>query len=280
VARGKKSNPIDDIGKIVGGWLGGGARALDAAVNVGRSPGTNTQTAKAAEAVYNVLDTATNNGVTAIRNGPDAFQSYAQQQMLLMGLGIAAEPVAMAGGRALAKTGVAARIANRVTGKTVMVHGTPNKIVGDSLLPKYGSNAAPGESALFGWNPRSKNAKTTLAENAARYSEMSGRGPIEGIVPERNVVVAKVKTSKTNLGQPGSSPDFVRSSDPAKIVSVVKAPGSPGVTYESYIKELNKALRKAGSPIRGENPVGRLGDRVERIRRQLKYKLSDRNGVS
>lgn len=117
MARGKKSNPIDDIVNTVGGWLGGGARALDAAVNVGRSPSTNKQTAKAAEAVYNVLDTATNNGVTAIRNGPDAFQSYAQQQMLLMGLGIAAEPVAMAGGRALAKTGVARKVLPKVVQK-------------------------------------------------------------------------------------------------------------------------------------------------------------------
>jgi hypothetical protein len=91
------------------------------------------------------------------------------------------------------------------------------------------------------------------------------------------VVIAKVKTSATDVGKPGASKDFLRSTQPAKIVSVVKAPGTPGVTHETYIKELNKALRKAGAPIKGENAIGRLGDRVERIRRQRQYRRSDRN---
>jgi len=210
----------------------------------------------------------------------DAGGGQAEDVKSQLGLGAYTAAVgttaAIGAGIAAARSGVGARAVNKLTGKTVIVHGTPHKLVGKTLNPTRGSRANPDEVVLFGWNPRSKNAYGNLERSAAQYSRVSGRGDyVERSDFQRNVVIAKVKKSKTDLGKPGSNPDIIQSSAPAKIVSVVKAPKAGEVSEEVYRKQLYAALRKAGAPIGGKTSA-----KVGEIKRKIQYARSNRRSTS
>jgi hypothetical protein len=188
-----------------------------------------------------------------------------------LAVGAAGAKAAQVAGRAAVATGIPARAANKLTGRAVMVHGTGERLVGKQLRPRAGSPGSPSDAMVFGWNPMSKNSSQWLPENAANYSNrVGGEGP-----PDYNVVIGKVKKSKTDLGKPGSNPNIIRSSAPVDIKQVVKSPGATGVSYETYAKELERALKKAGAPTRGK-----LSNKINDAKRRAAYKRSDKGGVS
>lgn len=178
---------------------------------------------------------------------------------------------AIGAGVAAVRSGRVAQAANKLTGRAVMVHGTGERLVGNQLRPKAGSPGSPSDAMVFGWNPGSKNSSQWLPENAANYSSrVRGEG-----LPDYNVVIGKVKKSKTDLGKPGSNPNIIRSSAPVNIKQVVKSPGATGVSYETYAKELDRALKKAGAPTRGK-----LSNKIKDAKRRAAYRRSDKGGVS
>ena len=113
MARGKKQNPIDDISKTVGGWLGGAARSLNVLATGDKNPSMNPTTRKGIRAVQGGLNVASGGGVTAIQQGPDAVVRYANTQIALYGLGeVAGEVIPAAVSRA-AKTRAGQAITNK-----------------------------------------------------------------------------------------------------------------------------------------------------------------------
>jgi len=285
----RKQNPIKDIGNQVGSWLGGAARAYADITDRSRDvqPGRLPQVQAALDAtraIGKVVDTATGGFGGAVvsdaqrmaKTGSSTPSALYKTAAVNLAAGAVGAKAAQVAGRAVAATGIPARVVNKLTGETVIVHGTPHKLVGKTLNPTRGSRANPDEVVLFGWNPKSKNAYGNLERSAAQYSRVSGRGDyVERLDFQRNVVIAKVKKSKTDLGKPGSNPDIIQSSAPAKIVSVVKAPKAGEVSEEVYRKQLHAALRKAGAPIGGKTSA-----KVGEIKRKIQYARSNRRSTA
>jgi len=86
----KPKNPIDDIAKTVGGWLGGGAKSLNTFLTGDRNPTLNPQTRAGIRATQRGLDIASGGGVSAAQQGPGAFARYANTQIGLYGAGVVA----------------------------------------------------------------------------------------------------------------------------------------------------------------------------------------------
>jgi len=259
----RKKNPLDDVAKTVGNWLGGAARAYADITDRSRDdqPGRAARVQAALDAtraIGKVADAATGGfGSAAVsdaqrmaKTGSSTPSALYKTAAVNLAAGVGGAKAAQVAGRAVAATGIPARAVNKLTGKTVMVHGTGERISGKVLLPAKGSVASPNTSVVFGWNPQSKGSQRGLgnmtddwvAELAGNYSKKSSSGNI----PEYNVVVGKVKKSLTDLGKPGSNPNIIRASGPVEIAQVVKSSGAPGVSFDVYSKELNKALRRAG----------------------------------
>ena len=76
----RKSNPINDIGNTVGGWLGGAAKSLNTFLTGDKNPTINPTTRRAIGATQEVADVLSGGGVAAAKAGPDAFQRYAVTQ--------------------------------------------------------------------------------------------------------------------------------------------------------------------------------------------------------
>lgn len=264
MARKAPKNPINDIVDTVGSWLGGSRGAV-----------TNPQVRAAMDAtraIGKVVDTATGGFGQAVVSDAQRMAASgsstpsALYKTAAVNLGAAAAGVGAA--KVVAKTGVAARVANKLTGKTVMVHGTGNPLEGTALRPVGGSPGSPDESVVFGWNPRYKGAKDTVPTNVQEYAAKTWN---MSDTPQYNVVIGK--GSRRAVTKVEGNPAILKSTKPVEIKAVVKA----DVDYETYIKNLSRELKKAGAPLKGNSNFGPVGDRVERMVRQRKYNRSNRN---
>jgi len=213
----------------------------------------------------------------------DAGGGQMEQVRAELGLGAYAFGVGAAGaigaGVAAVKSGrvvnpvAAAR--NAVKGERVVVSGTAFPIKGKTLQPTSGSNYSAAvknnEALVFGFNPRNPGASRNVPGGAEYYA---GRGfneatglPIHN--PQYNVVVGT--TPKKAVTKVSGGQGVVTSSAPVKISGVVKAPSPQGsVTYDQYVKALQKEIRKAGSSLRGEQ--NRLAKRMKEIRESKKIR--------
>jgi len=72
--------------------------------------------------------------------------------------------------KAIKSSGGPARIANAVTGKKVVVHGSPTTKI-KSIKPTSGSPGAPTETVGWGWNPARKGSSQYLVGNAQEYAK-------------------------------------------------------------------------------------------------------------
>jgi hypothetical protein len=275
----KKQNPIDDLAKNVGGWLGGAARTFadltdSSRDNAPRTKGTqkfiegSRMIGRAADALTGGFGSAALKDARKGSSVPSNLLKTAAVNLAAGGVAYGAAKTAGAAGRAVVAGGYVAPVVNKLTGQTVIVHGTGAKLKGPVLIPRAGSPGSPDEAVVFGWNPRAKGAKdllpTMISEYAAKVKKFDD-------VPQYNVVIGKAPSRAVK--QAADLPTVVKSTEPVQIRAVVKT----NTDYETYIKNLTRELKKAGAPLRGDSNFGRLGDRVERIRRQRQYRRSDRN---
>ena len=137
--------------------------------------------------------------------------------------------------KAVKSTGAPAKLANIVTGKKVVVHGSPTKNI-KSINPTSGSRGAPGETVGWGWNPAKKGMKTAIANNAQGYSQGSG-----------SLYVAKASKRATKFAE-GSGKAITKSTKPMKVVKEIQVSGKSQTQIQ---KELKDALKKSGSPAKG-----------------------------
>jgi hypothetical protein len=248
----KPKNPINDIVDTVGGWLGG------------RGPGTNPQVQAAMDAtraVGKVVDTATGGfGQALISDAQRMAQSGSSTPSALyktaaVNLGAAAAGVGAAKvvGKAASKvveSGVPARVANKVTGQQVIVHG--GKVRGLSQIdPRIPSNFPAGNRAVYGMNPEytilargmpepTPSRPLKLAEIANEYAEGG------------SAYVAKVpKTSITNPASVGSKAKVavIQSTSPAKVVAEIPLSGTSAAQLAKQQQAILRAAKRAGAKI-------------------------------
>lgn len=266
----RKQNLVNDILDTAGAWLGGNRGTVNPQVQrVQRDLGKVAQTVDTYG--FGGLGQAALRDIENFKQGGSLPTNLAKTAAVNLAAGAVGAKAAQVAGRAVAKTGVPARVANKLTGKTVLVHGTGNKLEGTALRPVGGSPGAPNEKVVFGWNPRYKGAKDTIPINVQEYAAKTWN---MGNVPEYNVVIGKAPSRAVTKVE--GNPAILKSTEPAKIEAVVKA----NVDYETYVNNLNKALKKAGAPLRGDSRFGPMGDRVERIRRQMQYRRNNRNSTA
>jgi len=198
---------------------------------------------------------------------------------VVQGLGFAA------GGKAgkpavegVKNTGIPARIAKKVKGETVVVHGTGRPIVGNTINPKAGSAYSPDVPAAFAWNTQYGSGKTggqnwmhqALQEYSNRpYINAQGRS----VPGEGNIVIGKTKTK--NAIPELSSNSVVASKKPIKITKVIKEEPIGAKVYEQreiFIKELKKAGVKTKS-----GPVKSMLDKAEAAKLAKRQRKANKN---
>jgi len=291
----KPKNPINDIINTTSAWLGGNrgsipssgagaawqasARSAAQSANtkivkgLGEVPvqlgalgmGTSAQTQR--DLMYGVPGAGT-------QAAKEAAVSYVTGAAVGYGVGKVATKLVQSG-----RVGnpVAAAV-NRVTGKTVMVHGSPVPNL-KQISPRSGSNMAPDESVVFGWNPRARNAKTDIPQNVQQYMYKEGMSSGPG-----SAYVVKVPKSSSKVRH-DILPQIMTSSEPAKVVSEVS--GARLDNAADFQQQIQKQLRIAGVRPKGETFWGDLENnkklamklRAQQAVRKIKKKNINR-GVS
>lgn len=159
---------------------------------------------------------------------------------------------------AVVKSGVPARLTNKLKNQSVVVHGTGRPIVGNQIRPTAGSPGSPNEAVVFAWNPKySPPDQKWIAPAAGEYA---GRPYYKGGVEvpgEGNVVVGTVKNKNLVKGEYKGSP-IVASKGPMKINKVVKYDSNTSV----YQKALEQALQRQGIRVK-PNLLEQIGSKVE-----------------
>jgi len=241
----RKKNPINDIVDTVGAWLGG------------RGPGTNPQVQaamQATRAIAQTADTATGGFGQALLSDaqrmamtgsstPSALYKTAAVNLGAAAAGVGAAKVAgkvVQSGRVVNPV---AAVKNKLTGQTVMVHGSPVSGL-KQINPRTGSTMAPEESVVFGWNPRVRNAKTDIPTGVTQYTYGEGVGSGSAYV----VKVPKSATKKRG----DILPQYLTSTQPGKVVAEVPANTS------NLSDQIQRQLRRAGVRPKGDTFFGDL----------------------
>ena len=177
-------------------------------------------------------------------------------------------------------TGIPARIANKVKGDIVVVHGTGRPVVGDVIHPRAGSAYSPLEPVAFAWDTRFAKGKTGgqdwIHNNVQEYSNRSYYDPKLGkeVQGEGNIVIGKVKKKNLTSERNGSN-GVIASKKPIKITKVIKEEANAGSVLkqrENFIKELKKAGVKTKS-----SPVKSMLDKVEQQKLLNRQRKANKN---
>lgn len=291
MARKAPKNPINDIVDTVGAWFGG------------RGPGTNPQVSRVSRDLgraVSAADTVTGGfGAAALRDvkkfqqGGSLPTNLAKTAAVNVAAGAVGAKAAQVAGRAVAKTGVAARVANKLTGQTVVLHGTGEVLKnpktgvpyrfnaqgkpldkGAYLEPRAGSPALPDTPAVFGWNPKNLDGYGNVENQLQIYSSQArnfGYGTQSAdFVPQKQVVIGKAKT-KTVRPQ-GTNTAIQEVLGPVKIKQIVKT----DLPMMDYYDQLGLAAKRAGA--KTSHPTYK--DKLERSVKQAIQKRKDRKNTS
>ena len=250
--RSTKAPAKKNIGDQVGGWLGGAARGVQswsesqartftnpyinaAGRVIGKNP--NLPVSGAKEAITNTAW-----GVVDVASGP---------------IGRAAAKGVTAVGRAVAKTGVPARIVNKVTGQKVVVHASPQKGL-NRIDPRLGSNQLPDKNVVFGWDPKKSGMQDQITRLAGRYvSKQEGQSA-------GSIYVTSIRKSEIVTPQNLANTGQVVSRGSGRVVSEIPVSGK---TTAQVNAELQRQLRLAGAV--SKPAVSRTADAAERVRSKV-----------
>lgn len=161
--------------------------------------------------------------------------------------------------KAVKSTGAPAKLANIVTGKKVVVHGSPTKGL-KTIKPTYGSRGAPTETVGWGFNPSVKGAKTSITNNSRGYAQGSG-----------SLYVAKASKKATTYPE-GFGKAITKSTKPMKVVKEIKVAGKSQTQIQAELKD---ALKKSGAAAKGVGVKGK----VKQAKTKAQYRKSNKNSV-
>ena len=260
MARGAPKNPINDIKDAVGAWLGGNRGSMPSS---GAGAAWQASARSAAQSGNRRIVKGLEEGV--VQFGAFGMGTSAQAQRDLMygvpGAGTQAAKEASVSyvtgaavgygvGKVVGKVVQSGRVVNpvaavknKLTGQTVMVHGSPVSGL-KQINPRTGSTMAPEESVVFGWNPRVRNAKTDIPTGVTQYTYGEGVGSGSAYV----VQVPKSATKKRG----DILPQYLTSTQPGKVVAEVPANTS------NLSDQIQRQLRRAGVRPKGDTFFGDL----------------------
>jgi hypothetical protein len=262
----RKKNPINDIVDTVGAWLGG------------RGPGTNPQVQaamQATRAIAQTADTATGGFGQALLSDaqrmamtgsstPSALYKTAAVNLGAAAAGVGAAKVA---GKAASKvgskvveSGVPARLVNKVTGQSVVVHGSATSGL-STIKPQLGSAAMPYDLAAYGWNPKaykkSDSIKDLLWDTRSYTSKQVPTGYREPTIYVAKTPTKNLKRISDAQPSPGPLTDLERvkgfkeagmvTNQPLRVVDQMDVS-----KYEDSVERairLSKKIKKAGGKV-------------------------------
>lgn len=268
----KPKNLINDVGN----WLGGPVRQA-----IASTP---------ARTVQNIQNVAKNNPIgLAVQNAMSGYSTFrdkgyveavkGQAKIIAVDLALlAAGEGAGKAGKAIVKTGVPAKIVNAATRRQVVIHGT-GEILGSSatgpykyrqvagrikkpitpgavLEPRAGSPAAPDVAAVYGWNPKDKNAYYNVPNQVRIYSSQARSfgyaKQADDFIPQNQVVIGTARKKDIYYPQGKTSADryIQQVRGPVKIKSIVSS--TPGGPESEYSDAIMRAARQAGQAMKGK----------------------------
>ena len=254
MARRKPSGIIDVVKDIVSPWLG-------------TPPGqysSVTQAQGLARGAAETLDQAVTGGL--VKAGVQGNQALARQAAVnaaALGTGYIAGKAAVTAASAAAKTGVPARIVNKLTGQSVVVHASGTARL-PQIDPRLGSQALPYDKAAFAWNPAAYKQKDSIRNMLFDSQTYRNTAPL-GRTPEPTVYVAKTPTKnlqniRDTTPTPGPSVDLyllnkikgfkesgVVTNKPLKVVDSMDF--SKFQDTAARATELAQKIRKAGGKV-------------------------------
>jgi hypothetical protein len=251
-------NPIKDISDLVGGWLGGNRGTINPQVaRVSRDLGTVAQT----------IDTFTGGlGAAAVRDVrnfaqggslPTNLAKTAAVNLAAGAVGAGVGKAAVGMGRVVSKTGVPARVVNKLTGQKVVVHASPQTGL-NRIDPRLGSNQLPDKNVVFGWDPKKSGMQDQITRLAGRYvSKQEGQSA-------GSIYVTSIRKSEIVTPQNLANTGQVVSRGSGRVVSEIPVSGK---TTAQVNAELQRQLRLAGAP--SKPTVSRTADAAERAKSKV-----------
>ena len=222
---------VGGVRKIVSPWLGapaGQSKSVTQAQGLARS---------AAEG----LDQAFAGGmIKAGVQGNKALAKQAAVNAAVLGTGYVA-------GKAAVTAGILPKALNKITGKTILIHGSSNKIVGENINSSLASSymGAPEKPAVFGWNPKGFIGQGLDREDLIDSIRAYGKRDIAiGVVRKKTLMPYE---TNLNLLQ-GMENARVRLKYDDMIISESPVPIKKILTNPSDT-ELIKAIRRAGGKV-------------------------------
>jgi len=246
----RKKNPLDDVAKTVGNWLGGAARAYaditDRSRDVQPGRAARVQAAlDATRAIGKVVDIATGGVGSSVvsdaqrmaKTGSSTPSALYKTAAVNLAAGVGGAKAAQVAGRAVAATGIPARVANRVRGEIVGLHGSPVKGL-KQIEPRKGTYAPKNAQPLaYAANPKFREAVSDAEDYAMGYSapvRPTERGSIYVTKAKKSAVV------KPESGAPISSSPIFASREPMNVIAEVSM-------YDlNRQQNLAKILKRAG----------------------------------
>ncbi len=262
MARRKPQNPVSDIINQVGGWLGGSGPGTNPTVV--RVQSQVKQAAKAADAALGGLGQAAVNDARRLSSGagyvPSETIKAAAVNTAAAAAGYGAAKVAGAAGKAIANTGVPARVVNKVTGQSVVVHGSATGGL-STIKPQLGSAAMPYDLAAYGWNPKaykkSDSIKDLLWDTRSYTSKQVPTGYREPTIYIAKTPTKNLKRISDAKPSPGPLTDIERvkgfkeagmvTNQPLRVVDQMDVS-----KYEDSVERairLSKKIKKAGGKV-------------------------------
>jgi hypothetical protein len=237
----RKKNPIQDIINTTSAWLGGSrGRATNPQVRAAMN---------ATRAVGKVVDTATGGVGSAVvsdaqrmaKTGSSTPSALYKTAAVNLAAGAVGAKAAQVAGRALAKTGVPARVVNKVRGEVVGLHGSPVKGLKqiEPRLSEWSPKGSPPK--VFAANPAGAPSNAPRGAGIPRARETAqdyALGYGKAVKPKEpgSIYVVKGKRDKAA----GKNPLIFSSPKPMRVVAEVE------VMDPLRNAKVIEALRRAG----------------------------------
>jgi hypothetical protein len=237
----RRDKPNDSLANQVGGWLGGAAKA------VGRAAAQNPLVAQNIRYGKNPSCAA----------GPTAVAKTAAIDLAAGAVGAGVGKAAVGVGRVVSKTGVPARVVNKLTGQKVVVHASPQTGL-NRIDPRLGSNQLPDKNVVFGWDPKKSGMRDQITRLSGRYvSKQEGQSA-------GSIYVTSIRKSEIVTPQNLANTGQVVSRGSGRVVSEIPVSGK---TTAQVNAELQRQLRLAGAV--SKPAVSRTADAAERVRSKV-----------
>jgi len=193
----------------------------------------------------------------AAQAGPTAVAKTAAMDLAAGAAGVGAAKVAGKAVQAFVKTGVPARVVNKVTGQKVVVHGSPVSRL-TKIKPSVGSNQLPESNVMFGWDPSKKGMQNQITRQAGKFTSKN-QGSQVGSLYVTSIKKSDVITPDKllNTGQ-------VVSRGSGQVLKEIPASGKG---FREIDAELQRQLRRFGAPAKPQ--VSRVASVVSKTKTKV-----------